>query len=470
MPDPVGREAADGLRQRARGRPGLACPPVVDVALLSLGTTLGLRHADDALAELLAAAGLSCRVVRVRFGATARLRRQITAIDVVEGLAARRAARATRDARAVIVSGATTALLLRRPQVPWAIRFDSPTALNRPGASGAWQRARERQVFRAADLLLPWGRAAADAAAPLVDGETPIVPLPVPVEAPPASQESSDEVVAYAGWLWKRGIDVLCAAWGKVDAPGARLVIGGAERAAGLAWLERCGVPEPPNVEWAGSLPHDEWLARVARARLFVNASRREDHGIAQLEALAAGTPLRHRPLAGRLRGAADRPPPRPRGLRLRRPRSGDPRRARAGRPRRLRAPRRRGPAPLPPRRRARHRPRRAGARPRPRVASRAMSTEHSASSAPASRSSRSTRRRAAGPRCTATSTRRCSSSTRGRSRSPSAAGARGAAGRHRRRAARHATRLRELRRRSPPWGMTPAIHAQPPGSVTEWL
>ena len=264
---------------------------MVDVALLSLGTTLGLRHADDALAGLLADAGLSCRVVRVRFGATARLRRQITAIDLVEGLAARRAASATRDARAVIVSGATTALLLRRPDVPWAIRFDSPTALNRPGVSGAWQRARERRVFRAADLLLPWGRAAADAAAPLVDGETPIVPLPVPVEAP-ASHEASDEVVAYAGWLWKRGIDVLCAAWGEVSPPGVRLVIGGADRAAGLAWLERCGVPEPPDVEWAGAMPHEDWLARVARARLFVNASRREDHGIAQLEALAAGTPL----------------------------------------------------------------------------------------------------------------------------------------------------------------------------------
>ena len=111
--------------------PGLSAR--VDVALLSLGTTLGLRHADDALAELFADAGLSCRVVRVRFGATGRLRRQITAIDVVEGLAARRAARATRDARAVIVSGATTALLLARPRVPWAVRFDSPTALNRPG-------------------------------------------------------------------------------------------------------------------------------------------------------------------------------------------------------------------------------------------------------------------------------------------------------------------------------------------------
>jgi glycosyltransferase involved in cell wall biosynthesis len=269
---------------------------VVDVALLSLGTTLGLRHADDALAGLLADAGLSCRLVRVRFGATARLRRQITAIDLVEGLAARRAAKATRDARALIVSGATTALLLSRPPVPWAVRFDSPTALNREGWSGAWQRARERRVFSAADVLLPWGEAEAHAAEPLVAGAPRpprTIALPVPVE-PPAGAPSprGAEVLAYAGWLWKRGIDVLCAAWGEAAPPGARLVIGGADRAAGLAWLERCGVPEPAGVEWAGAVPHDAWLARVATARAFVNASRREDHGLAQLEALAAGTPL----------------------------------------------------------------------------------------------------------------------------------------------------------------------------------
>ena len=254
---------------------------------------MGLRNADDALADLLAAAGLSCRVVRVRFGATARLRRQTTVIDLVEAFASRRAARATRDARALIVSTATSSLLLERPQVPWAIRFDSPAALNRPGVTGLWQRNRERRVFAAADVLLPYGEAAARAAEPVLAGATTrprVIPLPVPIEATPGGPPG-DEVVAYAGWLWKRGIDVLCAAW-NLAAPGARLVIGGADREAGRAWLARCGVPEPPDVEWAGHVPHGEWLVRVARAKAFVNASRREDYGQSQLEALAAGTPL----------------------------------------------------------------------------------------------------------------------------------------------------------------------------------
>ena len=39
-------------------------------------------------------------------------------------------------------------------------------------------------------------------------------------------------------------------------------------------------------------VPREEWLATVARSRAFVNASRWEDYGIAQFEALAAGTPV----------------------------------------------------------------------------------------------------------------------------------------------------------------------------------
>jgi glycosyltransferase involved in cell wall biosynthesis len=45
-------------------------------------------------------------------------------------------------------------------------------------------------------------------------------------------------------------------------------------------------------VEWAGALPRSRWLALVAGAAVFVNASRFEDWGLAQMEALAAGTPL----------------------------------------------------------------------------------------------------------------------------------------------------------------------------------
>src|SRR5262249_44244494 len=154
-------------------------------------------------------------------------------------------------------------------------------AINRPSASGAWQRARERAVLERAPLLLPWGDAVARAAPGLV--------VRVPVEEIPGAEVRDIDAIAYAGYPYKRGLDRLCAAWASVARPGERLVIGGIERERALRWLDRQGVAEPAGVEWHGLVPREEWLARVGRARVFVNASRREDHGLAQLEALSAG-------------------------------------------------------------------------------------------------------------------------------------------------------------------------------------
>ncbi len=258
-----------------------------EIALVSLATTPGLRHADAALAAALVDVGCRVRVRPVALGRAGALRRHIAVTDLVESVAAARTARGVRGADAVIASGATTAFLLAEDP-PLAVWFDSPSALNRPGAAGAWQRAAERRAARRAALLLPWGVAAAEAAAGL--GARAMVRLPVPVAEVSAAGQRDIDAVAYAGWPWKRGLDVLCAAWGRTGR--GRLVIGGVEAARGRAWLARCGVPEPPGVRWAGLLGREAWLALVARARVFVNASRREDYGIAQLEALSAGTPL----------------------------------------------------------------------------------------------------------------------------------------------------------------------------------
>src|SRR5919198_1613595 len=116
-----------------------------DIALVSLGTTPGLRQVDATLAEMIRAEGASCEVLPVHVGpVAAQLRRQITVTDLVEALAARRAGREV-NARAAIFSTVTAALLQRGPAVPHAVRFDTPAAVNRPGLSGAWQRARERR-------------------------------------------------------------------------------------------------------------------------------------------------------------------------------------------------------------------------------------------------------------------------------------------------------------------------------------
>jgi glycosyltransferase involved in cell wall biosynthesis len=263
---------------------------VPDIALVSLGTTPGLVHSDRSFASLVRAAGASCEVVPVRIGAAGALRRHIAVTDLVEGLAARRAARGLR-ARAVVYS-TITAALLQRPELPYAIRFDATASLNRPGFGGAWQRGAERRLLREARLLLPVSHGAEEGLPALGNGTPPVLRLPIPIEEIAAAAERDIDAVAYAGYPRKRALEVLCEAWAGSGPAGGRFVIGGVDRVKGMHWLDRCGVPEPAGVEWAGELPREEWLGVVARARTYVNASRWEDFGLGPLEALSAGTPL----------------------------------------------------------------------------------------------------------------------------------------------------------------------------------
>jgi len=255
-----------------------------DLALISLGTTPGLVRSDEAFAELVRAAGVSIDVVPVRIGPSGKLRRGAAAVDLVEALAARRALRGVR-ARAIVFSAVTTALLAR-PRVPYAIRFDATAAVNRPGAGGAWQRRAERRALAGAAVLMPVSRGAEQAAGG--------VRVPIPIAPVAGAAERDIDAATYAADPRKRGLELVARAW-----EGGRLVVGGIDRDAGRRWLERHGVAEPQGVEWAGRLPHERWLDLVGRARIFVNASRWEDFGIAPMEALSAGTPLVTVPTAG---------------------------------------------------------------------------------------------------------------------------------------------------------------------------
>ncbi len=268
--------------------PGLAGAP--DIVLVSLGTTMGLREADVALARQIAAAGATCRVVGATMGASGSLRRRMALTDVVEGLAARRAARWVAGA---VIYSSVTAALLQPARIPAAVRFDATAALNRPGPGGAWQRHRERSVLSRASLLLPWSeeaqRSALTAASPLAPPSV-VLPPPVPFGSP--RRTGGPDVVAYAGDPLKRGIDLLYEAWRAARPIDGRLAVAGLERGEAMRRLAKAGVSEPPGVEWMGEVPREHWLDTVASARVFVNASRHEDWGLAQMEALSAGTPL----------------------------------------------------------------------------------------------------------------------------------------------------------------------------------
>jgi glycosyltransferase involved in cell wall biosynthesis len=271
--------------------------PRVDIAIVSLGTTMGWRRGDETLAEHVRAAGYSCELCPMRLGPARHLQKAMWATDLVQALASRRAASRV-DARAVIYSSITAALL-QPPRHPHAIRFDTIADLNRPGLGGAWQRRRERDVLARADLLLPWSEAAADAATRVAKRRPAQIVLPCDVEVGARPAPDAPDATAYAANPEKRGLDVLCEAWGAGAPEGARLVVGGIGEADARAWLGRRGVGVPARVEFAGAVPRERWTALVAGSRAYVSAARFEDWGVAQMEALAAGTPLATVPTPG---------------------------------------------------------------------------------------------------------------------------------------------------------------------------
>lgn len=265
----------------------------VDVMLVSLGSTPGLRRADRELADSLERAG--ARVLIAETPAP-RAVRTLALTDLAWALAARRAAiRALAgldpEPRAVVYSSTTAALLW---PVPGAIRFDAPAAANRPGRHGLWQRPLERLRLQQAPLLLPWsegGLVEAGKAAPGCAARALELPAPIELVRAPTGRVPARDIAAltYAGNPHKKGFDRVLAAWRRARRPGERLVVVGTTserlRAAGIEVGDA-------DVELAGSVPQPELRRLLSRTRVFVCAPRREDYGLVQLEALAEGCML----------------------------------------------------------------------------------------------------------------------------------------------------------------------------------
>jgi glycosyltransferase involved in cell wall biosynthesis len=270
----------------------------VDVLIVSLGSTAGLRAADEELRASLERAGALVALVQAR---APRAARTLMLTDLLWARAARTAARtqlARAPARAVIYSSTTAALLWPRPG---AIRFDAPSAGNRPGRHGLWQRPLERRRLRQASLLLPWSagglaelgdRVGAGGRAALAGALGPsdrALVLPVPVEpSGPADRVRDIAAITYAANPTKKGLDRVLEAWRRVRGPDDQLVVAGAE----------VDCPQD-GVRVTGMLARAEYRALLRRSRVFVCAPRREDYGLAQLEALADGCLLVSTPAPG---------------------------------------------------------------------------------------------------------------------------------------------------------------------------
>ncbi len=278
-------------------------PRAVDVLIVSLGSTVGLRRADDELEQSLLRAGASVAVARAQ--APAELP-TLMLTDLAWARAARAAAAETfktlagSPPQAIIYSTTTAALLWPRPG---AIRFDAPASANRPGRHGLWQRPLERRRLAQAPLLVPQSEGALAEAPPSArrGGRALVLPVPVEPSGPPQARRDI-AAITYAANPSKKGLERVLAAWRRVRA-GRRsegpeeLVVAG----AAASELQQAGVDlaGEDGVRVVGALPGPEYRALVRRARVFVCAPRREDYGIAQLEALADGCQLVTTPAPG---------------------------------------------------------------------------------------------------------------------------------------------------------------------------
>jgi glycosyltransferase involved in cell wall biosynthesis len=180
-------------------------------------------------------------------------------------------------------------MLAPRLDVPYAVRLDSPAALNRPGARNAPLHALERRALGAARLVLPWSNAAL---ASLPAQASHALVLPPPIEPSGDVNGSRAAVaVAYVPDPKAKGLSLLCAAWRSTGVD-ARLAVYGLEPDRARRHLARFGPAEPDGVDWRGHVSAAEFRAALRECTAFVHSALWEDFGQAPLEALADGALL----------------------------------------------------------------------------------------------------------------------------------------------------------------------------------
>jgi hypothetical protein len=263
-----------------------------DVLVVSVGATTGWRAAARELADGLARAGAHVQTVDTGPVPTVRT---FMLTDFVQALAARRSASRALAAThaperggrpAIVYCSMTAALLWPRPGAIW---LDSLARDNRPGRHGLWQRAVETRRLAAAPLVLTMAEHSLQALGTAPPADVDPIVVPVAVEPSGSVDGVRDiDVLAYTGDPVKRRLDFILAAWERARREGETLVVAGIERE-----------PAPPGVRFAGRLAPAEYRQLVRRARVYVAAPRREDFGIAPLEALADGCQLVTTPAPG---------------------------------------------------------------------------------------------------------------------------------------------------------------------------
>jgi Glycosyl transferases group 1 len=265
----------------------------IDVLIASPGTTLGLRGAAHDLFATMLELGIDADLVTLPPRPLGRLGDLAPLALTDLGVAARLRWEITKRLRHVrpraFVYGTSIATVLEpgdRLRVS-AVRFDQLAAVNRPGVRNALTRFLERRRLRMVRILLP-----CSSASELPPGLASI-PLPPPVR-PWRNEQATRErdFFCYAADPHKKGLDLIVEAWGMATIRNAKLIITGIDADAGRAFLQGAGVVEPSGLSWAGRLSPDRYRSVTSSLAAHITASRREEWGIAALEALADGALL----------------------------------------------------------------------------------------------------------------------------------------------------------------------------------
>ena len=268
----------------------------LDVLIVSPGATLGLRRAAHELAGSLQGLGYDVDVLLLRetdgwsppgwlpnaagelFEAAALRRKTLRALKEV-------------DVRSLVYGTSIATVFQPRACVARAaVWMDQPASVNRRGLRNAPQRLLERRQLERARLLLPWSRLGAEHLRARY--RTPVVPLPPPVAPSAAAGERRDRAICYAGNPEKKGLDLIVRAFALAGISRAELLVAGIDERSARSFLERRSVDVPAGVRFVGCLSSGEFRRAVAESAVYVSAARREEYGIALLEALADGTLL----------------------------------------------------------------------------------------------------------------------------------------------------------------------------------
>jgi glycosyltransferase involved in cell wall biosynthesis len=268
------------------------------VLFVMLGSTAGLRVADEELVHSMERAGARVAVAEARRPGDVRT---MALTDLLWARSARRAAGRELGRLgggltpgAVIYSTTTAALLWPRRG---AIRFDAAAAANRPGRHGIWQRPLERRRLREAPLLLPSSAGAlAEARTAVPDCGARALVVPAAIASPPPLAPGREELperniaaITYAANPHKKGLDRVLEAWRRVRRPSERLVVAGVSTEG----LRANGFDvSGDDAQVVGLLSQIEYRGLLRRSQVFICAPRREEYGLAQLEALAEGCRL----------------------------------------------------------------------------------------------------------------------------------------------------------------------------------